>query len=116
MPKIALFLLKNRKNRRALGAPPPDSSCLKRLRALPPDPRLRRLEASPPVPHWPLDPRTSAPWWIPGCAPVLINIEKYYLVILSCNSKNVIPKIPKVKTFSNLFWVLLVLSSMQNSY
>jgi len=31
MPKITLFLLKNRKNRSALGALPPDFLCLRRL-------------------------------------------------------------------------------------
>jgi len=40
MPKNALFLLKNRKNRRALEAPPPD-------------PLLPAAEALPPDPHWP---------------------------------------------------------------
>jgi len=35
--KITLFLLKNRKNRSAVGAPPPNSLCLRRLGAMPPD-------------------------------------------------------------------------------
>jgi len=38
MPKIASFLLKNRKNRSALGALPPDPLCFWRLGATPPDP------------------------------------------------------------------------------
>jgi len=40
MPKITSFLLKNRKNRPALEALPPDPLCLRRLGATLPDPHI----------------------------------------------------------------------------
>jgi len=48
MPKNALFVLKNRKNRRALGAPPPY-------------PLL-------PAAFAPKTPQQLPPWWFPGYA------------------------------------------------
>jgi len=51
-PKYALFLLKNRKNRRALGARPPDPLASGGWGLCPQTPiGLRRLRAPPPDPH-----------------------------------------------------------------
>jgi len=63
MPKNALFLVKDRKNRRALGATPPDPLASGGWGLHLQTPSLRRLGASPP------DPRNSPPWRIPGYAP-----------------------------------------------
>jgi len=51
MPKNTLFLLKNRKNRRALGAPLPDSLASGGWGLCPQTPSLRRLEAQSPDPR-----------------------------------------------------------------
>jgi len=40
MPKITSFSLKNRKNRPALVALPPDPLCLRRLGTMPPKPHI----------------------------------------------------------------------------
>jgi len=70
MPKNALFLLKNRKNRRTLGAPPPDplasgGLCPQTLIG------LRRLEASPPDPCNSLLPLMTNSW-LRACVPVML--------------------------------------------